>query len=180
MHLARGSAPTHSKHSSDLDPNSSPCARQSPLSQTPLGNSNHHSSRLSPNQYVHLPSGPSPDHSNSQSLTPTQHMFAQCPQYRSSPVQHPYLLYQTAAQYPSPGDRMRSGPRHIRRAPSVEAESPDELQVSTHMFVPLIQIKVLSLMLMYICILDSPTEKAHSPTNAAIKGQRNLQLCKSC
>ena len=132
MHLHHGAAPMCSKRSNEPDPNSSPCARQTPLSQTMFGNSTHHSSRLSPSQYVHLPSGLSPDLSNSQSPSPTQHLFSPCPQYRSTP-QHPYLLHQPAAQYPSPGVAMRAGARHIRRAPSVEAESPVELQVSLQM-----------------------------------------------
>ena len=78
-------------------------------------NSNH-SNSPSPSQY--LPSQPSPSPSKSPSMSP-------CPR------QHPYLMFQPAAQYPSPGERPRAGTTHsLRRAPSVEAESPAESQVS--------------------------------------------------
>lgn len=82
-------------------------------------NSNH-SNSPSPSQF--LPSQPSPSPSKSPSMSPS---VSPCPR------QHPYLTFQPAAQYPSPGERPRTGVKHsLRRVPSVEAESPAESQVS--------------------------------------------------
>lgn len=63
--------------------------------------------------------------------TPHQVCQSSTPQSNTAVLsQHPYMLHQTAAQHPSPSDRLRAAARRgTKRAPSVEADSPAEPQV---------------------------------------------------
>lgn len=81
---------------------------------------------------LHQPQSPMHNHDARNNPSPPHgHSLQLKASYSNSagPTQHPYLVHQTAAQYPSPPERARAAARRSsRRAPSVEAESPAEPQ----------------------------------------------------